>query len=120
MVTRSRRGASNLGCLLSLALFVAALYYGVNVGEVYIRYYQLLDEMHSQARLAPSLSDAVILRRIVERVDELGLPEEAENVHVTRSGRPARIVIETSYSETLHLPLITPTFHLHPRAEAGL
>ncbi|HEX6990289.1 MAG TPA: hypothetical protein VF151_00305 [Gemmatimonadales bacterium] len=120
MVTRSRRGSSTLGCLLSLALFVAALYYGVNIGEVYIKYYQLLDEMQSQARLAPSLSDAVIQRRILDKVDELGLPDEAQNVSVTRSSRPARIVIETRYSETLHLPLITPTFHLHPRAEEGL
>jgi hypothetical protein len=120
VVTRSRRGSSTLGCLLSLALFVAALYYGVNIGEVYIKYYQLLDEMQSQARLAPSLSDAVIQRRILDKVDELGLPDEAQNVSVTRSSRPARIVIETRYSETLHLPLITPTFHLHPRAEEGL
>ncbi|HET7109939.1 MAG TPA: hypothetical protein VFI41_03615 [Gemmatimonadales bacterium] len=120
MVTRSRRGSSTLGCLVSLALFVAALYYGVNIGEVYIKYYQLLDEMQSQARLAPSLSDAVIQRRILDKVDELGLPDEAQNVSVTRSSRPARIVIETNYSETLHLPLITPTFHLHPRAEEGL
>jgi hypothetical protein len=87
---------------------------------VYIKYYQLLDEMQSQARLAPSLSDAVIQRRILDKVDELGLPDEAQNVSVTRSSRPARIVIETRYSETLHLPLITPTFHLHPRAEEGL
>jgi hypothetical protein len=77
MVTRSRRGSSTLGCLVSLALFVAALYYGVNIGEVYIKYYQLLDEMQSQARLAPSLSDAVMQRRILYKVDELGLPYEA-------------------------------------------
>ncbi|HET7603037.1 MAG TPA: hypothetical protein VFK36_08480 [Gemmatimonadales bacterium] len=117
---RSRLGASTLGCLLSLALFVAALYYGVNIGEVYINYYQLLDEMQSQARLAPSLSDAVIRRRVLDKVDELGLPEEAQDVTVSRTARPPRIVIETRYSVTLHLPLVTPTFHLHPRAEEGL
>lgn len=120
MVSTARRGSSNLGCLLSLALFVAALYYGINIGQVYVRYYQLLDEMRSQAGMAPSLTDDVIRRRIVQRVDELGLPEEAAKVSVRRTARPARIVIETRYSETLHLPLITPTFHLHPRAEEGL
>jgi len=41
-----------MGCLLSLLLFVAFLYYGVNIGEVYFRYYRLLDEIQSQARLA--------------------------------------------------------------------
>jgi len=34
VVIPSRRGASSSGCLLSLLLFVAALYYGVNIGEV--------------------------------------------------------------------------------------
>jgi hypothetical protein len=55
-----RRGAGNLGCLLSLLLFVAALYYGVHVGEVYLRYYRLLDAMRFQASIAPSVTDDVI------------------------------------------------------------
>ena len=42
MVIRSRKGSSNLGCLVSLALFVGALYYGINIGEVYFRYYQVV------------------------------------------------------------------------------
>ena len=60
MVTRARRGASSLGCLVSLLLFVAALYYGINIGEIYIRYDRLLDEMKAQARVAPRLTDDVI------------------------------------------------------------
>jgi len=52
-----RRGASSLGCLFSLLVFVGALYYGVNIGELFFRYYRLLDEMQSQAQLAPSLDD---------------------------------------------------------------
>ena len=35
-----------------LALFVAALYYGVHIGGVYWRYYQLLDDMRQQAIFA--------------------------------------------------------------------
>lgn len=120
MVISSRRGRSNLGCLLTLALFLAALYYGVNIGQVYVRYYQLLDEMRSQARLAPGLTDAVIRRRVLDKVDDLDLPPEAQQITVRRTGRPRMIIIETEYSETLHLPLISPTFHLHPRAEEPL
>lgn len=120
MVIASRRGGSKLGCVLSLALFIGALYYGVHIGQVYVRYYQLLDEMQSQAEMAPSLTDAVIRRRILERIEELGLPDEASDLTVRRTARPPRITIETQYSETLQLPFITPTFHLHPRAEEGL
>ena len=58
----NRRGTSSLGCLVTLLLFVAALYYGVNIGEVFFRYYRLLDEMQTQAQLAPSLDDGTIRR----------------------------------------------------------
>src|SRR5256885_13229677 len=61
---RSRRGASSAGCLVSLLVLVGALYYGVNIGELFFRYYRLLDEMQTQAQLAPSLDDGTIRRRI--------------------------------------------------------
>src|SRR5262249_9020892 len=65
MVTgRSRRGASSLGCLVSLLIFVAALYYGVHIGEVFFRYYRLVDEMDSQARFATAIDNATIRRRL--------------------------------------------------------
>lgn len=120
MVTRARRGASSLGCLVSLLLFVAALYYGINIGEVYIRYYRLLDEMKAQARVAPSLTDDVIRRRVLERVEELELPEAAQNITVRRTRSPLMIVIETYYTETVELPFFNHTFELHPRAEEPL
>ncbi|HTG83520.1 MAG TPA: hypothetical protein VL853_01870, partial [Gemmatimonadales bacterium] len=89
----SRRGTSTAGCLFSLVLFVAAIYYGINIGKPWFRYYQLLDEMRSAARLAPTLSDAVIRRRLDEKVDELGLPAEATKFQITRSGKPRKIII---------------------------
>ncbi len=42
---RSRRGASKLGCLLSLVLFVGSLTYGVRIGRIYWRYYELTEDM---------------------------------------------------------------------------
>ena len=33
-----RRGASSTGCLVSLLFLVGALYYGVNIGELFFRY----------------------------------------------------------------------------------
>src|SRR5256712_7830206 len=72
-----RRGASSTGCLFSLLIFVAALYYSVNIGEVYFRYYRLLDEMQTQARLASALDDGTIQRRLQAAVQEIGLPDAA-------------------------------------------
>lgn len=115
----SRRGAGGLGCIFSLILFATALYYGVNIGQVYLRYYQLIDGMRSQARLAPSLQDDVIYRRLGEQADSL-LPGGRPQFKITRGGQPNRIVIETEYTEKVDLPLFKHTFKLHPRAEEPL
>ncbi len=115
----SRRGAGALGCLLSLMLFAAALYYGVNIGQVYLRYYQILDGMRTQARLGPSLQDDVIYRRLNAQADSL-LPGSSPRFKITRTTQPRRIIIETEYTEQVDLPLFKHEFVLRPRAEEPL
>jgi hypothetical protein len=119
-IASSRRGSSSTGCLLTLLVFSAALYYGVHIGEVYWRYYQFREEMRSQARLAPSLADGVIRRRLLVTVDELGLPAEAQKIQIKRTARPRQITIESEYAEDVDLPLFKHTFHFQPHAVAGL
>lgn len=117
---RSRRGASTAGCLISLVLFVAAVYYGIHLGQPWVRYYQLLDEMRVSARLAPTLSDGVIRRRLEQKVDELGLPADAKKFQISRTGKPRRIIISTLYQETVTAPLLNYTFHFTPHTEEPL
>lgn len=114
------RGASSTGCLFSLLIFVGALYYGVNIGEVYFRYYRLLDEIGTQARLASALDDGTIQRRLQAAVQEIGLPDAAANVRIVRRGSPREIQISTQYSETVDLPLFHHTFQLHPNVTLPL
>ena len=117
----NRRGRANLGCLLVLVLFVGALYYGVNIGEVYFKYYQLVDEMKTQARFAQALTDETIRRRLVARVQDLGLPEAAgTQVTIRRVYRPREIVIETHYEQRVTLPLFAHTFKLRPKVTEPL
>ena len=117
---RSRRGSSSTGCLLSLLLLAALVYYGLHLGEPWVRYSRRVDEMRVSARLAPTLSVAVIRRRLDAKIDELGLPDEARKWSITRSGKPRRIVITTTYSETIHAFLLTHTFIYEPKAEEPL
>lgn len=117
---RSRRGSSTSGCLVSLLLFVAAVYYGIHLGEPWFRYYQLVDEMRVSARLAPTLSDGVIRRRLEQKAEELDLPVEARKFLITRSGNPRKITISTQYSETVTVPLLTHTFLFTPMTEEPL
>ena len=122
MVRSSQRGASSSGCLFSLLIFVAALYYGVNIGEVYFRYYRLLDEMQTETRLAAGLDDGTIRRRIQAAVEEIGLPDSAggRQLQIRRTAQPREIVVETRYSESVSLPLFNHSFSFHPRASQPL
>ena len=121
MVTllRNRRGAGTLGCLFSLLIFAAMLYYGYHVGQVYWKYYQLQDAMKSQARLAPSLADDVIRRRLAESADDI-YPDVKFKFTISRGGRPRKIIIETQYADSVDLPLLKHTFPLTARAEEGI
>ena len=122
MVSRpagSRRGAGGLGCLFSLLLFGTALYYGVNIGQVYLRYYQLVDDMRSQARFSPGLKDDVIHRRLQAQADSI-MPGRHPQFKITRGVTPNRIVIETEYQDHVDLPFFKHTFLMHPRAEEPL
>ena len=122
MVITSRRGASSFGCLMSLLIFVAALYYAVNIGEVFFRYYRLLDEMETEAHLAAGLDDGTIRRRIQAAIEEIGLPDSAGNrqLQVYRSSSPREIVIETRYSEIVSLPFFNHSFSFQPRTAQPL
>ena len=116
-----RRGASSIGCLVSLLLFVGALYYGVNIGEVWFRYYRLVDEMKTQGRLAAALDDGTIRRRVQAAITDIGVPDSAgARLIIVRSAQPRAIRIETSYSETVTLPLFRHTFVFHPKTSQPL
>jgi len=116
----TRRGASSVGCLLWLLVLVAALYYGVNIGEVFLRYYRLVDELDSQARVASALDNGTIQRRIAVAVDDIGLPDSAKRVLITRSSSPRQITISTVYSERVNLPLFDHVFTFRPAATQPL
>jgi hypothetical protein len=112
---RARRGGSTFGCLVTLLLFAAAVYYAIPVGEVYLRYYRLLDAMHFQASLARSIDDQTITRNLTATADSL--LGQTPRFHVTRRGTPMRTTIQTEYTERVELPFFKRTITLHPRVE---
>lgn len=108
----SRRGTGRLGCLVSLLLVVTVAYFGFNIGEVYVRFYRLRDAMAQEARFAQTRDDDTIRRRLAAIVDSLGLPEEAARIQIRREAR--RLVITTSYTEHVELPLFVREFRFNP------
>ena len=114
-MVRPRSGTSSLGCLFTLLLLSAGVYFGVNVGEVYFRFFQYQDSMRQEVRFAAHNSDQVILRRLQARADSLGLPEAAGVVTLQRSGR--HIEIESEYYEHIELPMLVREVRFNPHAE---
>jgi hypothetical protein len=114
-MVRSRQGSSSLGCLFALLLLSAAVYFGVNIGEVYFRFFQYQDAMRQEVRFASHNSDQIILRHLRAQADSLGLPEAAGEVTLQRDGR--HIEIESEYYEHIELPLYVREVHFNPHAE---
>ena len=112
-------GTSRLGCLVRLAVVLAAAYYSFHLLEPYVRYLRIQDTLKQQATFAVNLSDDEIRRRVREEVVKLGLPEEAKTVHIRRI-KGEKIEIWLEYTETIELPGFRRDFHFTPRAERGL
>lgn len=112
-MVRTPRGTSRLGCLVSVLLAVTIAYFGFNIGEVYVRFYRLKDAMAQEARFAHNRDDNTIRLRLAAVVDSLGLPDEAGRVIVNRD--VSSIVIRTSYTEHVELPLFVREFRFEPQ-----
>ena len=114
MVMRAR-GASTLGCLFSLLVIVAVIYFGVNAGAPYFRYYQFRDAMRQEVRFAERKTDAEMRATLRLKADSLDLPGQAQLINVRRT--PNRIVIWTDYTETIDFPFVTRDIAFRPVAE---
>jgi hypothetical protein len=98
-------------------LFVGTLYYGVQVGRIYWRYYALVDEMKAVARFAANRTDDAVRLTLVAKIDSLGLPPEAKRLIVRRGTLPNKIVIRTEYRERLELPFRSRYLVFRPQVE---
>ncbi len=111
----TRRGRTNFGCLLSLLFAVTLVYFVINVGEPYLRYYRFLDGMKQEARFSARFTDEDIQRRLAALADSLGLPEAAGRVRVRRASN--RISLSSSYYERVEMPLIVKDILFTPQAD---
>jgi hypothetical protein len=117
MVSR-RGGRSTLGCLVVLLLVLAATYFAVNVGEVYLRFFAFRDFARQEARFGRLRSDEQIRARFVAKADSLGLPPEAGRVRVSRGG--GALVLSSEYTEHVELPLFVRDIEFTIREEGPL
>jgi len=120
MVATNRRGASTTGCLFSLLITAVVAYYGVNLGQVWWRYYELLDRMKTVARFANVNTDAQIVSQLQGDAQELSIPGTPLRFRVVRTENPNAISISTSYEEKVELPFVHRTFTFKPSVDQRL
>ena len=77
----------------------------MDVGTIFLKRWQLIEEMKAQAGFAPSIDDAAIQRRLHREIEDLDLPASARvNLRIRRSMRPREILISTKYPVAFVLP----------------
>jgi hypothetical protein len=113
-MVRTRRGAGRIGCLLTLLIVTAVVYFGFNIGEAYFNFYRYQDRMKGEVRFAKSVPDGVIKMRIAAFADSLGLPEPANKVVVRRGEH--NIFIYANYIVPIELPGHVRELHFNPSA----
>lgn len=99
-------------------IVAAAIYFGVNVGEAYWRFYQFQDAMRQEVRFARQIPDDRIKLHLSALADTLGLPQEATDITVDRTR--SDISVSAVYSERVELPLFARLIRFNPRAQGPL
>jgi hypothetical protein len=98
-------GKLRLGCLFSLLVFVAGLYFGIEFFRVRFRFYRIQDEVRNQANFASAIDDVSIRTRLVAKADSLGLPLGPRRWTIRRTRDPARnqrmITITAQYEDSV-------------------
>ncbi|HUO53079.1 MAG TPA: hypothetical protein VMT93_11195 [Gemmatimonadaceae bacterium] len=112
---RARPGKVRLGCILSLLLVGAIVYFGYNVASVALDYYQYQDAMDQEARFAMRLPNDVIATHLRAKADSLDLPESAKKVQIRRKGN--EIFIWADYTVNIELPGFVQEVELRPHVE---
>jgi len=119
---RGEAGKARVGCLVVLFLVAAVAYLGHAVPGVYWRYYQMQDEVKSQASFAPGLTDDAIRSRLVAMADTLGIPLGPKQWYIKRSGD--EIVIRGEYEDSVVMRALSWRrvlhFHFVPQARTEL
>jgi hypothetical protein len=115
----NRRGASKLGCLLPLLILAVGIYFAIDFGESYFRYYQFKDAMGQEARFSSTRTDDQITAHLSAMADSLGLPPEAGTITISRG--TSTITISSDYDEVIKLPMKKErVIHFHPLAASRL
>ena len=112
-----RRGATKLGCLMTMLVMAAIGYFGANAGDKYLRFQKYQEAMEQEVRFHAQRPIPEIRMRLRTIADSLGLPSDAGIVSVKKNGK--QIFIEAHYDEIFELPGFKREVHFEPHAQGN-
>jgi len=116
-------GKIRLGCLLTLLLIAAGVYFGVDYFRVQMRYFKLSDTVKEKAAFAAVVDDQTIRRQLVATSDSMGIPLGPREWVIRRTYDPRYITIQAQYIDSfvINVPGVYKVFYFKftPRATSA-
>ncbi|HUP48504.1 MAG TPA: hypothetical protein VNA04_06920 [Thermoanaerobaculia bacterium] len=91
---RSQRGEGQFGCVVGLLLLLAAIFVAYKMVPIKVKAAELRGEVVDEAKHAGSRGDDRIMKAILLKAEQTGLPVTKENVRIHRSANTIRVEVE--------------------------
>lgn len=114
------RGGAKFTALLILVFLAAVVHIAFTVAPLHIAEASLKDQMSEQAALAQTIKDEDIMRNIMSKARELGIPLKPGDIHLVRNDEMRSMQISAQWDVTVHFfcdffPFYTTrVFHFAP------
>jgi len=116
---RDQRGEGRLGLVVTLALFLAAIFVATRIVPVRIAAYEFREVLRNEAAYASTgKTDATIRKHILERAADLDIPLDPADLSVRRS--TAQITISARYEQPVDLKLTRYVYRFQQEEKAPL
>jgi hypothetical protein len=117
MRSRNRReaGEGQAGCLVGVILLLISIFIAYKMIPVKVKAADLRQTIVDEAKSAGSHNDERIMKQIMLKVEQTGLPVTEDDVTISRNSNA--ITIDVDYTVPIVFPGYTYKWHQHHHAE---
>lgn len=112
---RREAGEGNFGCIVGLVILVIAVMIAYKVIPVKANMADLRQVCIDEGKSAGQHNDSVIMKRILEKAQEVNLPVTEDNITINREN--SNITIDVDYTVPVKFPGYTYQWHEHHHVE---
>jgi predicted membrane protein len=109
------RGEGQMGCIVGLLVFLAAIFVAYKMIPIKVKAADLRQTVQDQAKTAGTFNDNQIRKAIMTKATDLQLPVTDEDLQITRSAN--RIVIDVKYTVPVVFPGYTYQWNFNHHAD---